>query len=89
MKIIFTIHAQQKLRSREIKLLKVSQKQITEIIDNPLAMDKSITPHQSVGRLNNELSLAVIWKKEDGIMKIITFYPAEKGRYESKILRRR
>jgi hypothetical protein len=89
MKVVFTIHAKEKLLANEAKRLGITRKKITESLEHPLAINKDVDPHQSVGELNHELSLAVIWKIENDIIKVITFYPAEKGRYESKILRRR
>lgn len=89
MKVIFTIHTKEKLLTSEIKVLGITRKRIIESLKQPLVTNKSANPHQSIGELNDELSLAVIWKIESGIIKVITFYPAEKGRYESKVLRRR
>lgn len=89
MKIIFTIHANEKLLAPEIRRLEITKEKIIETLKQPLTLNKDVNPHQSIGELNNELSLAVIWKIESGIIKVVTFYPAEKGRYESKILRRR
>ena len=89
MKVILTLHAKEKLLTAEAKILGITRKKITDTLRKPLVKNKNMNPHQSVGELNSDLSLAVIWKQESGIIKVITFYPAEKGRYESKILRRR
>lgn len=89
MKITFTVHAKEKLLTDEIRALNITRKNIIETLAQPLFTNKDKNPHQNIGKLNDELSLAVIWKIENGIIKVITFYPAEKGRYESKILRRR
>lgn len=86
MKIVFTVHAKDKLKTEEVKLLKINRKKLINILKQPVVVDKSIEPHRNVGKLDETLSLAVIWKVENGIIKIITFYPAEKGRYESKVL---
>lgn len=88
-KIVFTIHAKEKLLSVEAKLLKITQKKITDILKSPLVVNKRVNPHKNIGNFNDQLSLVVIWKTENDIIKVITFYPAEKGRYESKILQRR
>ena len=89
MAIKYTKHIYDKLKLPEIIKLKINLETIAKVLDNPTAVDKSIEPHQSVGEISKTLSLSVIWKTEDGIIKVITFYPAKKGRYESKILRRR
>lgn len=88
-KIELTLHAKEKLKTKESKLLKITKKIIIDAIKKPIGVDRNLSPHRSTDKLNDDLSLAVIWKEEDGIIRIITFFPAEKGRYESKILRRR
>ena len=89
MKIAFTIHVKDKLQEKESKDLEIDREKIINVLKHPIVIDKNKNPHQSVGSLNEKLSLSVIWKVENDIIKAITFYPAEKGRYESKILRRR
>ncbi len=82
MKIVFTSHAEDKIKTKEAKLLSIYKEKILEILKKPNLVDKSINPHKSIGGLNSELSLVIVWKMENGIIKIITFYPAKKGRYE-------
>ncbi len=89
MKIVFTKHAEDKLKSTEAKSLSIDKHAITSVIRKPLVVDKKINPHQSIGKLNDNLSLSVIWKIANTTAKVITFYPAAKDRYESKILRGR
>ena len=89
MVIKYTKHVYDKLKLPEIVELKINLKTIAGILNSPTTVDNSIEPHQSVGNLSKSLSLSVIWKKENGIIKVITFYPAIKGRYESKVLRGR
>ena len=40
----------------------------------------------ATGELNKALTLCVIYKFIEAGIKVITFFPARKGRYESKIL---
>ncbi len=87
--IKYTKHVYDKLKLPEIVKLKINLKTIDGVLNNPTTVDKSIEPHQSIGILSKILSLSVIWKVEGDIITVITFYPAKKGRYESKILRRR
>ncbi len=89
MRIVFTKHVYEKLKTKESVDLGIKLKTLEGILKNPTIVDKSVDPYQSVGKLTQNLSLSVIWKVEGGIIKTITFYPARKGRYESKILRRR
>ncbi|MBI2599511.1 hypothetical protein HYW43_01155 [Candidatus Daviesbacteria bacterium] len=88
MRIKLTLHAKQKLQTKEAKMIKIDRKKILEVIKQPLVEDKALNPHRSISKLSENLSLAVIWKVENGIIRIITFYPAEKGRYESKVRQR-
>ncbi len=89
MTIKYTKHIYDKLKLPEIMKLKISLNTITNVLNSPNIVDKSIEPHQSVGEISKTLSLSVIWKIEGDIITAITFYPSKKGRYESKILRRR
>ena len=89
MPIKFTKHVYDKFKIPEVVKLGIKLKNITEILEHPTSVDRSIDPHQSVGNLSSTLSLSVIWKTENDIIKVITFYPAKRGRYESKILRGR
>ena len=89
MVIKYTKHVFDKLKLPEVVKLKINLEDINKVLKEPEVVNKSIEPHQSTSKLTMELSLSVIWKIEDGIIKVITFYPAKKGRYESKILRGR
>lgn len=89
MKIIFTKHVKDKLLKEESRRLGITGAHIKQVLENPVIEDKKIIPHQSIGKFNDELSLSVIWKMEKNVIIVITFYPAGKGRYESKILQRR
>lgn len=89
MAIKYTKHIYDKLKLKEIIELKINLETIAKVLKNPTVVDKTIEPHQSVGEISKTLSLSVIWRTEGDIIKVITFYPARKGRYESKVLRRR
>lgn len=88
-KIVYTKHAIDKFQDKEVIKLGIRREHVNRVLKNPLAEDKNIIPHQSVGKFSDELSLSVIWKVEKSVIIVITFYPAGKGRYESKILQRR
>ncbi len=89
MNIVYTKHVHEKLQEEDAQKLKITQEKILNVLRKPAAVDYKVNPHRSVGKLNNLLSLSVIWKVEKNSVKVITFYPAIRGRYESKILRRR
>lgn len=86
-KYIYTIHAELKLKRSDIQKLGITRAKIQQVLENPVALDKSEDPvYIVIGELTNKLSLCVAYRKVEEGIRIITFYPAEKGRYESKIL---
>ena len=62
---------------------KITLKQIEDIVKNPDHLDKeSDIPKIIVSKEFDERHiLRVVYKIENGIIKTITVYPAEKGRY--------
>lgn len=90
MQIVYSLHAEEKLGFSEIKKSRVTKKKIEKVLKHPEAIDRSEKPVLiAVGKLNTKLSLCVVYKRIKEGLKIITFYPAERGRYEHKILQRR
>lgn len=86
-KYVYTFHAEQKFKLPEINKLGITKRKIQKVVENPLALDKSEDPvYIVIGKLTDRLSLCVAYRKVEEGIRIITFYPAEKGRYESKIL---
>lgn len=84
----YTVHAEQKLKLPLSIKLGITRKKIQNIVKKPKVLDKSDDPvYIAISDLNETLSLCVAYRtKDDGIIRVITFYPAEKGRYERKIL---
>ena len=84
MKIIFTSHA---IRDKFLQLSQhrfdVTKGDIESVITNPEHIDKiSDYPKIIVSKeFDRKHILRVVYKIESGIIKVITFYPAEKGRY--------
>lgn len=82
-KIVFTKHARKKFRElKEIGVI-ISRQKVIEAIRNPEHIDKeSDAPKIIASRaININHILRVVFKEEDGIITVITFYPAKKGRY--------
>lgn len=76
-----------KLKLPEIQKLGITKDKIQNVVENPIALDKSEDPvYIVIGRLTDKLSLCVAYRRVEEGIRVITFYPAEKGRYESKIL---
>jgi len=89
MRVVYTKHAKDKFLDKEVVKLGIKEEHIVGVLEDPIVVDKVINPHQSIGWFSKTLSLSVIWKIEKGNTKVITFYVAGKGRYESKILQGR
>jgi hypothetical protein len=84
---IYTIHANEKLKRSEIRKLKINRKTIENVVEKPNTINKSDEPVIiAIDSLTRTLSLCVVYRKVEEKIRIITFYPAEKGRYERKIL---
>ncbi len=86
MKIIFTNHAKFKFEILERHGFKISENQIRDIARNPAK-----TNHGTKGRIilqgqfDDAHIVRVICEGEGEELKIITFYPARKGRYENQL----
>ena len=84
---VYTIHTKEKLKLPEVRKLEISKKHIEEVVEKPIAIDSSEQPVLiAIGALTKTLSLCVVYRRVKEGIRIITFYPAEKGRYERKIL---
>ena len=86
MKITFTNHAKRKFKILEEHEFRVTKKQVEGVVRNPesiLEGERNRFIAQKV--LDNDHLLRVIFEKENKEIKIITFYPARRERYESKL----
>lgn len=84
MKIRFTKHAAiDKFAELSKHRFNLTQDDIKEVVKNPDHIDNySDKPKIIVSKSFDEKHvLRVVYKLEGGIIKVITFYPAEKGRY--------
>jgi len=90
MKIIYTKHAKDKfLDEKFVPQLKIAKSLIKKCLNNPDFLGKQNGKLIAIGAIDSEHSLVVIYKKIKGLIRVITFWPAKKGRYEAKILQRR
>lgn len=81
------MHARQKFSFPEIKKIGITKGKVEKVVEKPITLDKSEEPVIiAISDLSNDLSLCVVYRKIEKVIRIITFYPAEKGRYERKIL---
>ena len=85
--IRFSRHAVEKLDDPTSKQLRITAERIAVVLQRPECIDNSDSPMlMAVGRLTGTLSLCVVDKFVAGDIRVITFFPAHRGRYESKIL---
>jgi len=83
MKIVLTKHAIEKIeRFRKNKII-ITKENILKVINNPEHVDRNSDKPKIITSktLNERLVLRVVYKEEGDIIKVITFYPAKKGRY--------
>ena len=88
--IKFSRHAVEKLNDSTSKKLGITVELIKRILNKPSLIDNSEYPIlMAIGELNRNLSICVVYKFTEKGLKIVTFFPAKRGRYEGKILSRR
>ncbi len=84
MKITYTKHSEEdKFSLFKKRGINLTKRQIKSVIENPDNLDEvSDIPNIIASKkLNKKHVLRVVYKIEGDIIKVITFYPAEKGRY--------
>lgn len=84
MKIVFSGHAlEDKFPIFKERGFNFTQKDILKVIKNPDHTDKISDAPKIIASKSYDKKhiLRVVYKLDNGIIKIITFYPAEKGRY--------
>lgn len=76
--IYFTKHAELKFHILREHGLNITKSQVEKTITNPdLVGETKFSFYVSQRRVNKSLILAVIFKREDGMEKVITFYPVK------------
>ncbi len=86
MKIVYTLHAAGKFKSLQIIGWKFKISDIKSVITHPdyFLEDKIRGVKIALKKINDKHNLRVIYNDHGGIITVVTFYPAEKGRYEQK-----
>ena len=84
MKIVFTKHAADKFKNLPSGGVIVTKLDVLKAVKDPDYRDpESDKPKIIVhGNLDSRHIVRVVYKQEDGIITVITFYPTRKGRYE-------
>ena len=83
--VIFTKHALDKFNVFKRHKFLVSKSLVIKAVTKPDLIDNSRSP-LLIGQIQFDKShiLRVVYKKENGRIKIITFYPGRKTQYEKK-----
>ena len=83
MRIVFTRHSEKKFQDLKNLGVKVKKSFIKSVLKNPLHVDsESDHPNKiASGKFSKEHLLRVVFREENDIIIVITFYPARKGRY--------
>lgn len=80
-------HVWDKLNDPTSKKLWITRERLDAVLRQPECIDTSDFPVlMAVGELSKTLSLCVVYKLVEEHVRVITFFPAERGRYERKIL---
>ncbi len=83
MKVIFTRHAEKKIKDLGKLGVYVTKSSVRHILKNPLNVDaQSDYPKRiASGAFGKKHILRIVFREEDDIITVITFYPTKKGRY--------
>lgn len=85
-KIVFTAHARGKFTFFKRHKIVIHKNQVVQSIIKGNITDTSEYPKiQTAARFDKDHSLITIYRKDEKSITVITFWIAEKGRYESKI----
>ncbi len=81
--IIFTKHAENKFEILKKHKFLITKMQVLKTVEKPELIDKSRPPLLIAQRkIDRNRVLRVVYKKEFGVIKIITFYPGKRKQYE-------
>lgn len=81
--IYFTKHAEEKFDILKRHKFFVSKKRVIETITNPEKIDYSRLPLLiAQSKFDKTHVLRVVYKQEESLIKVITFYPGRRTQYE-------
>jgi hypothetical protein len=80
MKLFFTKYAEEKLDVLANHKFPITQKQVEDTVEAPDQYDLELDPPKIIASksLDKRHDLRVVYLVQDDIIKVITFYPAEK-----------
>lgn len=84
MKILFTKHALEKFGSLALLGWKFEKEDVKQSLLDPdhFSEDKERGVKIILKEIDKNHNLRIVYREDDGIITIVTFYPCGKGRYE-------
>ncbi|MBI2196000.1 hypothetical protein HYU45_00105 [Candidatus Daviesbacteria bacterium] len=83
MRIVFTRHAEKKLKDLDKLGVHVAKSLVKNTLKNPLHLDTQSDYPKKIASsaFGKKHILRIVYREKDDIITVITFYPAKKGRY--------
>ena len=81
----FTKHARKKFDDLKELGFTVSEQQVLETISNPEKVDRTVDPPIAQKSVSERHVLRVVFVEEDDEIRVVTFYPGRKDRYEDEV----
>lgn len=82
MKIVYTLHAQEKLKRKDVKKYKITKRLTKKILEKPETKNRTkYGDYSAISVLDIEHDLRIIYDIIDKDLKVITFHISRKGRY--------
>lgn len=83
MHIVFTRHSEKKFKDLKKLGVIIKKSLVKNVLNNPLHVDYESDPPKKIasGKFGEKHVLRVVFREEDDIIVVITFYPAKEGRY--------
>jgi len=86
MKILYTKHAEIKFQILKKHNFIVTKKQIRDILENPESIKRGRNNRLiAQGSISETHLIRVIYRQENDVIKVITFYPGRRQRYENQL----
>ena len=83
MKVVYTLHAEEKLKRTDIRKFKINKKLLENILQNPQLKSKTKYGDYAVSsQIDDKHDLRIIYDIINKQIKVITFHISKKGRYK-------
>lgn len=86
MKIVFTIHTEEKLLALKTEGWIITKRKIKQIINKPKWRGSTrFNQETAIGLVDEKHILRIVLARKGDIIKVITFHLGRRGRYESTL----